>query len=134
MFALPAEQGHAREGSSDKNPIRLSGITAFDFQSFLKVIFPRCVAYPCRYDQRNSRYESTGLISPDRPLTETTTLTLEEWTSALKLSTIWTCASIRAKAAAQCYTLMDKSCPISIVVLGKRYHIRKILSRLIRPQ
>lgn len=51
------------------------------------------------------------------------TLTLEEWTSALKLSTMWTCAAIRTKAITQCYTLMDKSCPISMVVLGKRYHV-----------
>jgi len=75
MFQLPAPtaDGHALDGSSDDQPLRLDGIKKSDFLQLLRVMFPSDSQQP-------------------------ELLTLEEWTSVLKLSSMWQFHKMRATA------------------------------------
>ncbi|TFL04322.1 hypothetical protein BDV98DRAFT_472017, partial [Pterulicium gracile] len=94
MYCLP-QQGDA-EGLSDESPIDLP-VEKSDFIRFLKVL------YPLRSN------EPTG--------------TCEEWTSVLKLSTMWGFKGIRDLCIAQMDPLIGDLDPVEKVVLAHRYEI-----------
>ena len=45
VFTLPPERSKDAEGSSDKTPFKLEGISKVDFQRFLGALYPRCVLW-----------------------------------------------------------------------------------------
>jgi hypothetical protein len=52
MFALPRADHTSPEGNSDENPIKLEGISAFDFEQLLYVLYPRYVVlYLCDFNR-----------------------------------------------------------------------------------
>ncbi|TRM68981.1 hypothetical protein BD626DRAFT_472542, partial [Schizophyllum amplum] len=74
MFSLPPGQGQDTEGCSDQHPVVLEGATADEYRQFLRILLPR------------------NALRPDHDLT------LEQWTAALKLSTMWDFDDIRQLA------------------------------------
>ena len=52
MLELPSGPDGDQDGGSDEKPIRLEGITASDFRSFLCAFYPRYV--PCVYKEKSS--------------------------------------------------------------------------------
>jgi len=93
MFQLPTPtvDGHALDGSSDDQPLRLDGIKKSDFLQLLRVMFPSWVIYV-------HLITVSTLIHVPRDSQQPESLTLEEWTSVLKLSTMWQFHKIRAAA------------------------------------
>ncbi|KZV76191.1 hypothetical protein PENSPDRAFT_747885 [Peniophora sp. CONT] len=104
MFELPNGDG---EGSSDENPIRLPpDVTAEDFHSFLDA----CVPMPG---------------GPPK-------LSIEEWMSVLKLSTMWCLDDLRNKAICsadqEVATLAEnEDRVIDKILLGKQYRVSRWL-------
>jgi len=99
MFQLPVPKtadGRALDGSSDDQPLRLDGIKKSDFVQLLRVMFPSDSQHP-------------ELLTP------------EEWTSVLKLSTMWQFQKIRATAIktmeGQSMDLIDK------IVIARRFDV-----------
>ncbi|KAI0648592.1 hypothetical protein C8Q79DRAFT_925448 [Trametes meyenii] len=73
-FELPSlDRLSAVEGSSDECPLPLKGVTADEFRSLLRVLFPNIYGVPI-------------------PLTK------EQWLSALKLADMWSFDKVRAEA------------------------------------
>jgi len=98
MFQLPAPtiDSRALDGSSDDQPLRLDGIKKSDFAQLLRVMFP--------LDSQQ----------PD-------SLSLEEWTSVLKLSSMWQFHKIRTTAIKNMDTMtMDL---VDKIVIARRYDI-----------
>ncbi|KAF9016109.1 hypothetical protein BDZ89DRAFT_994726 [Hymenopellis radicata] len=99
-FDLP--QGSASpEGQSDDHPFKLHGLTCSEFDSLLRVIYPmntHAQLYSC--------------------------LTFEDWTSILKLSTMWGMSDIRQLAVdnlSKCMALRRD--PVEYIVLAKAYEV-----------
>jgi hypothetical protein len=98
MLRLPAPTVDGKpllDGSSDSQPLRLEGIKKFDFLQLLRVMFPslsRSLLILVTISNVNANtYTSRDSQEPD-------SLTQEEWTSVLKLSTMWHFRKIRAAA------------------------------------
>ncbi|KAF7309190.1 hypothetical protein MKEN_01121600 [Mycena kentingensis (nom. inval.)] len=114
MFEIPqpeAGDGSTIQGQSDENPILLEGVSAADFKSLIKVLFPTCVLNLLR------------LILDHEPDTvaETRARTPGEWVAILKLATMWRFLGIRQTAIR---VLDERSMPsIKQVVLGKAYDV-----------
>ncbi|VDB95676.1 unnamed protein product [Peniophora sp. CBMAI 1063] len=101
MFLLPRGNGEP-EGSSDDNPIRLpSEVSATDFKSLLKACLPQPVAR-----------------TPPK-------LTVDEWMSVLKLSTMWCLDDLRAKSVSEADAGVAELGPIEKLVLAKRYNVSR---------
>jgi len=94
-FSLPSGNVQA-EGTSEENPFVLHGITATDFQAFLKAI---------------------------SPLSSTTWsgMTREEWLSAIKLSTMWGFVGARELSIERLSKV--KLSPTDKIVFGKKYQV-----------
>jgi len=100
MFTLPVSVKTVADGSSDSNPLRLEGIDKNDFKQLLRVIYPS-------HFQREENLSSA------------------EWSSILKLSTMWAFDKIRKIAIEKMSTLsMD---PIDKYVLAKKYAVTEWL-------
>ncbi|KAI6046753.1 hypothetical protein EDC04DRAFT_2887608 [Pisolithus marmoratus] len=102
MFSLPQGDSLVVEGSSDEKPIRLDGTNKDDFEQLLKVLLYRM-------------YGS----QPNLPHS------IEQWTSVLKLSTLWSFEKLRQAS-------MDAliKCGIGAVdriILSQQYHIKSWL-------
>jgi len=98
MFQLPvpSEDERALDGSSDDQPLRLDGIKKSDFIQLLRAMFP--------LDSQQ----------PD-------VLTSEEWSSVLKLSTMWQFHKVRAIAIKNMEGLsMDL---VDKIVIARRYDV-----------
>jgi len=70
LFQLPVAQDVPIEGSSDQKPLRLEGIKEDDFRQLLRVMYPRHAG-------------------------QQDIMTSTEWTSVLKLSTMWSFEDLR---------------------------------------
>ncbi|KAF8161492.1 hypothetical protein B0H34DRAFT_381777 [Crassisporium funariophilum] len=96
-FTLPSQQGTEVEGLSENNPIKLMGIVKSDFQAILKIFYP--LQIPHSYAN----------------------CTLEDWKSALKLSTMWDIQQLRDLTIRQLGAFgMDA---VTKIILGKEYHV-----------
>jgi len=73
LFQFPVPQNVAVDGSSDRQPLRLDGVKENDFRQLLKVMYPHHAG-------------------------QQDTMTSTEWTSVLKLSTMWSFDSLREQA------------------------------------
>jgi len=101
MFALPKASGK-KEGSSDSDPIHLPPeVTAFDFKSLLKACLPQPLAR-----------------APPK-------LTVDEWMSVLKLSTMWNLDDLRLKAVDEADEEVKKLGDVEKLVLAKRYSVSR---------
>ncbi|VDB91734.1 unnamed protein product [Peniophora sp. CBMAI 1063] len=107
MLEFPNENG---EGLSDQNPIVLPAeVTPMDFRSFLKACIPM----------------------PDN--VSTPTLTVHEWMSVLKLSTMWCLGDLRTKAIESADKEVSslgtagEDSAIQKILLGKRYCVSRWL-------
>ncbi|KDQ51171.1 hypothetical protein JAAARDRAFT_706786 [Jaapia argillacea MUCL 33604] len=99
MFTLP-NVGTNKEGMSDHNPLRLEGVKKKDFVRLLRVMYPRSV--------------NSGIK------------TAEEWSSVLKLSSLWNFEEIE-KLAIRSLTMSPKTydfTPAQMVKLGFEHNIR----------
>ncbi|KIJ63369.1 hypothetical protein HYDPIDRAFT_65515, partial [Hydnomerulius pinastri MD-312] len=102
MFLLPIGDRSEAEGMSDESPIRLEGIKKIDFQQLMKVLFPGSFGQ-----------------------TQRLPVGLEEWSSVLKLATLWEFEGIRRAAIGAL-----PKCPITPVdklVLAREYNIKEWL-------
>lgn len=98
MFSMPPGAKEPK-GSSDENPVVLSSeITAFDFKSFLKAVYPQIVG-------------------------DSTTLTIDEWMSVLKLSTMWGFSSLQKRAAGKIETHVQDLRAVDLIVLARAYRV-----------
>ncbi|ETW80320.1 hypothetical protein HETIRDRAFT_384845 [Heterobasidion irregulare TC 32-1] len=97
MYTLPNGTAGA-EGSSDENPIQLSGeISAEEFRSFLKVLYPMTGSSKAGVD----------------------------WQAVLKLSTLWDFGKVRQRAIAE---LEKKSRePLESILLARKHQVFKWL-------
>jgi len=73
MFKLPQNPDVVADGLSNDQPLRLDGVKCEDFRQLLRVMYP------------------SGIDKME-------TLTMEQWSSVLALSTRWDMTAIRAKA------------------------------------
>ncbi|KIJ63372.1 hypothetical protein HYDPIDRAFT_29621 [Hydnomerulius pinastri MD-312] len=99
MFLLPVGDQSEAEGLSDARPIRLEGVNQEDFEHFLKFLFPRSYGQPQEL--------------PDGPA---------QWTSVLKLATLWDFDGVR-KTAINALAVLPLS-PVDKIVLATEYHIQ----------
>ncbi|KIJ12540.1 hypothetical protein PAXINDRAFT_136955 [Paxillus involutus ATCC 200175] len=99
MFLLPVgDQGEA-EGLSDAKPIRLEGVKLDDFEQLLKVLYPGS----------HGKQEL-----PDG---------CAQWTSVLKLASLWDFDGVREKAI-EALEALDIT-PVDKVALAMQYNIEK---------
>jgi len=98
MFQLPAPTDGIPDGSSDDQPIRLDGIKKSDFIQLLRVMFPL-----------NSQ-------SCD-------SLSSEEWTSVLELSTMWQFKDIRARAIKTLESLTLSMDPVDKIIIARKFDV-----------
>lgn len=108
MFLLPQPNNDAIEGQDDTRPVILHGVSKADFECLLKVLL-------CRQHGKNK----------DLVLSLT-----NEWTSVLKLSTMWEFASLRKAAISWLDTSpasLHRSDLIEKIVLATRYDIKEWL-------
>ncbi|KDQ51176.1 hypothetical protein JAAARDRAFT_41438 [Jaapia argillacea MUCL 33604] len=99
MFTLP-NVGTDVEGTSDQNPLRLEGIMKKDFLRLLRVMYPWSVKNDIK--------------------------TAEEWSSVLKLSSLWNFEEIE-QLAIRSLTLSPKTydfTPVQMVKLGLEHNVR----------
>jgi len=96
LFQLPVAQNVPVDGSNDQQPLRLEGIKEDDFRQLLKVMYPR-------HAGQQDAMSST------------------EWTSVLKLSTMWSFDDLRDLAILNMSQLSID--PIERAALAKEYSI-----------
>jgi len=102
MFQLPAPANVVPDGRSEKQPLRLDGIEKKDFKQLLKVLYPRT------FGQEES-------------------LTVPEWTSVLKLATMWEFTEIRGLAIQKMSQLAIEN--FDKIIIAKDYHVTDWLIR-----
>ncbi|KAI5983064.1 hypothetical protein EDD15DRAFT_2179700, partial [Pisolithus albus] len=108
MFLLPQPNSDAIEGQDDTRPVILHGVSRADFECLLKALL--CRQYG----------ENKGLAL---------SLT-NEWTSVLKLSTMWEFTTLREAAISWLDTSdasLYRSDPLEKIVLANRYDIKEWL-------
>ncbi|KLO15099.1 hypothetical protein SCHPADRAFT_825284 [Schizopora paradoxa] len=93
MLSLPVPKGVEVEGSSDKAPIQLQGITSDDFAKFLWTFY-------------NELSEYDGV-------------TIKEWLGVLRLAHMWECDNVRELAFRELEKL--KLPPLERVIVGRDY-------------
>ncbi|KAH6885533.1 hypothetical protein BKA70DRAFT_1123941, partial [Coprinopsis sp. MPI-PUGE-AT-0042] len=92
--------GGPQDGAAPPDLVSLPDVSVEEFRSFLKVLYPRCVARP-----------TTAKLAKD------------QWLSVLKLSTKWFFKGLRKISIAQLDAL--ELAPTDKVCLGKEYHISR---------
>ncbi|KAJ7125209.1 hypothetical protein C8R44DRAFT_782592 [Mycena epipterygia] len=97
-FTLP-QAGGISEGSEDKNPIKLEGISHLDFQRLLKVLYP-LTAIP-----------------------KTPELHGYEWISVLKLANLWHFLEVRELAIEQLTSHAQSLDCIERILFGRQYGV-----------
>ncbi|TBU29227.1 hypothetical protein BD309DRAFT_989924 [Dichomitus squalens] len=96
-FGLPPlNSAYGVEGSNDDNPIKLEGVTEEEFRPLLWVMF-------------RAGYGSARI------------LTQPQWTSVLRLATMWIFDDIRERAITELSRLVTS--PAARIVLARRYNI-----------
>ncbi|KAJ7596037.1 hypothetical protein C8J56DRAFT_1116439 [Mycena floridula] len=102
LFSLPGEkkdEGDRQiEGTGDRNPIILEGISSHDFDRFLSVPYP------------------LTFTAPENQ-------TAEEWISVLNLASKWDFESIRELAIAHLELLMPSNRHVDRITVGHKYEI-----------
>jgi len=96
MFRLPVPKNVVPEGRSKEKPLHLVGIGKNDFKQLLKVMYPR------NFGQEES-------------------LTVPEWTSVLKLATMWEFGEIRKLAIRKMSQLTIDT--VEKIVMARDYHV-----------
>lgn len=117
LFSLPGGN-EPTEGTCDKNPIKVDGVTKVDFKRLLKAMYPKFVGHLLEpYALLNVSYCS--LVR--NTIKFYSTMDHTEWTSALKLSTMWGFNEIRNEAIAN----ISKSeiGAVEQALLGTEYHV-----------
>jgi len=103
VFTLPAGE-NTIEGCSDEHPFTLEGVNKVDFERFLRALYPR------------GDMASANI---------TTCMNVEDWTSVLKLSTMWEFSETRKLAIEKLSEVgMDL---VTKVILAKQYEVREWL-------
>ncbi|KAG8993474.1 hypothetical protein FRB94_010737 [Tulasnella sp. JGI-2019a] len=103
MFNLPSAKGEPREGSSEECPIRLSNVTAFEFEQLARLLI-------------------TPFSSIIRPFNA------KEWEAILHLSTMWEFANLRLYAIKTVGEHKDSINAATVARIAKRYHVTEWLS------
>ncbi|KAJ7177236.1 hypothetical protein C8R43DRAFT_974563 [Mycena crocata] len=94
-FSLPTGDTDEPEGLSDRNPIKLEGISSADFEHLLAVLYPLEVPIP--------------------------TMSKDCWISILKLATLWRFLSIRQLAISHLDVEVKDNA--EGIVLARKYHV-----------
>ncbi|PPQ85830.1 hypothetical protein CVT25_003461 [Psilocybe cyanescens] len=95
MFTLPSPENG--EGSSNDNPIYLSGIKEDHFRSFLQVI------YPFREQPSVTKFD--------------------DWMGVLSISTLWEFTQIRNEAIAAVSSQINQKNVLQRIQLGRKYNV-----------
>ncbi|KAI0739027.1 hypothetical protein C8Q80DRAFT_1203405 [Daedaleopsis nitida] len=107
MFALPAgNDALAVDGSSDEKPLVLETIEVAEFRALLRVMFR---------PHHAPTYE------------ESKELTLEEWISVLKLTTMWRFEKLRRVAIDSLTPLLQLEDPVRWISLARKYDVHEWL-------
>lgn len=104
MFLLPQGGTAEIEGLNDENPVVLKGIRQDEFEQLLTVLLSR-------------KFVSGKCAEYD--------LSLDQWTSVLKLSTMWEFHAPRIAAISHLDSLDDQIDPTHKVVLAMQYDIKE---------
>ncbi|TFK74667.1 hypothetical protein BDN72DRAFT_833194 [Pluteus cervinus] len=96
-FQLPQESGRALDGDSDEQPFRLDDVKKADFKALLGIMYPK-------------NFQSLPIA-----------FTVDQWTSVLKLSTMWEFDKIRNLSIERLKAQLSD--PIQKLVLARRYEI-----------
>jgi len=96
LFQLPVAQNVPVEGSSDQQPLRLEGIKEDDFRQLLRVMYPRHAG-------------------------QQDIMSCTEWTSVLKLSTMWSFDDLRDLAIQNMSELSID--PVERAALAKEFNV-----------
>jgi hypothetical protein len=118
MFSLPVGENDVHDGSTKSQPLRLEGITISDFKPFVDLMNPGLVCFLFLRSRRNLKHYP---LTWPRALPEIK-FSLTEWTSILKLSTMWEFTGIRQYAIAQIPKLGISSA--ERIYLAREYHIQ----------
>ncbi|KAJ7029982.1 hypothetical protein C8F04DRAFT_739610 [Mycena alexandri] len=97
-FSLPHPEEKG-EGSDDEHPFHLDGITRVEFQTFLKVLYPL------------SAVPKTPTLSPT------------EWTSVLKLASLWDFIEVRDFAIKELLFHAESLDCVARILLGRQYDV-----------
>jgi hypothetical protein len=119
MFTLP-QTGEA-EGSSSKRPLKLAGLTADAFRSFVSVAIPRCAVstYLRSYWMQTLKWAHTSSIIPGQKLT------LIEWGRVLHLSDMWQIDDLRHIVIAEMTAKFDEHSAVVQLQLADRFQIQQ---------
>jgi hypothetical protein len=116
MFSVPTPSGAVVDGSDDNHPLHLKGYRADEFKQLLRVILPLCVV-------RSATIAGPELMdaSYDRSTVAQEEITWQQWSSVLKLATMWGFYAVRQKAIKELSKLsMD---PVDKIILSKKYDL-----------
>ncbi|KAF8963571.1 hypothetical protein BDZ97DRAFT_1819398 [Flammula alnicola] len=102
MFTLPGSEddGAQTEGTDDKCPISLEGISKAHFRGFLRAMYP---------------FKATAL-------------TYDEWVGALHLATMWDFPDLRSRSIEALSTLLQDKTATDKILLAKKYNVKTWLN------
>ncbi|KAJ7477479.1 hypothetical protein FB451DRAFT_1242560 [Mycena latifolia] len=101
------------EGISDKNPVKLEGVSSVDFERLLVVLYPLCVDLILLFKNhsRSQRHREDPMP----------TLSKDHWISVLKLATLWRLLATRALAIRHLDAEVKNGA--EGIVLARKYHV-----------
>ena len=121
MFLLPQGEQVVVEGLSDENPVVLQGIDKDEFEPLLRVLLYRLVLI------LKSQKQLYDVGSRGHGRNPALNLSQHQWTSVLKLSTMWGFDGPRNAAIRHLDSLEPPIDPIDKVVLAMQYEIKEWL-------
>lgn len=113
LFGLPLARDAPVDGSSDEQPLRLEGIKENDFRQLLRVMYPRLAETVfCHLFSRLTLWWHRHAGQRDA-------MSFAEWTSVLKLSTMWNFEGLRSLAIQSMSGLPDNDAVEKAALAGE---------------
>ncbi|KII95603.1 hypothetical protein PLICRDRAFT_150407 [Plicaturopsis crispa FD-325 SS-3] len=118
IFALPPGDRGTTDGTSDEKPFVLERVNKVDFENLMKAMYP-LISPPTLATKARGDRNGPSEVS----------LSLDEWISVLKLSTMWGFFDIRQHAIMQLTPLLeDEAAVVDKLVFAKTYKVSDWLS------
>jgi hypothetical protein len=121
MFTLP--QTEETDGSSNEHPLKLEGLSALEFRTFIAVAIPR---YDCLSGIiLETVWNLTYLLLFSIVGGSARSLIAEDWVAVLRISDMWQMDALRASAIEILTTLFDADTAALQLQVAERYSIKK---------